>query len=136
MYYLYTNTNAGSEWYATSDEKSRTWEMKLESGKDAIVLWEGKNKRGEQQRIIMGVDPAYFMGDGDDDKKYELPDKEYFFYPGMTEEEYYNSYIELETTDSDGVMEEDRIMTKKRLLKYGIRMISWECAPPIENSFK
>ena len=127
---------AGSEWYGTSDEKSRTWEMKLKSGKDAIVLWEGKNERGEQQRIVGGVEPEYYMDDVNSDYICKKYNKEYFLYPGMTEEEYCHSYIILETTDSDGVMEEDRIMTKKRLLKYGIRMISWECAPPIENSFK
>ncbi len=126
----------GSEWYGTSDEKSRTWGMKLKSGKDAVVLWEGKNKRGEQQRIVWGVDPAYFMGDGDDVKKYELPDKEYFFYPGMTEEEYYNSYIELETTESDGLIDEESLGKRKLLEKYGIKILNWECALPIENSFQ
>ena len=126
----------GSEWYGTSDEKSRTWGMKLKSGKDAVVLWEGKNKRGEQQRIVWGVDPAYFMGDGDDVKKYELPDKEYFFYPGMTEEEYYNTYIELETKESDGLIDEESLGKRKLLEKYGIKILNWECALPIENSFQ
>lgn len=125
----------GSEWYGQEEGKSRTWAMELESGGDSIVLWEGKNSQGERQRIIGGVEPEYYMDDVNDDYIYELPDKDDFLYPGMTEEEYRNSYIILETIDSDGGIEEDAIVTKRALSKYGINILSWKCRSPIKNSF-
>lgn len=125
----------GSEWHGQEDGKSRTWAMELESGGDSIVLWEGKNSQGERQRIIGGVEPEYYMDDVNDDYKYELPDKEDFLYPGMTEEEYRYSYLILETTDSDGGIDEDAIVTKRALSKYGINILSWKCRSPIKNRF-
>lgn len=124
----------GSEWYGEVDTKSRTWGMELESGGDAIVLWEGKNKKGEEQKVIWGVSPEYYMGDVNDDGEYKEPDKDDILYPGMTEDEYRNLYIELQTMASDGVPEEEGI-SKKELLKYGIKIISWKCRQPIKNKF-
>lgn len=128
---------AGSECNEGDFVKYRTWDMKLESGGDSIVLWEGKNRKGEKQRIVLELDPAYYMDDvGGKYDAYETPDQDCFFYPEMAEEEYHSWYVALETTDSDGDIDSDRIRTKKKLSKYGIKIVSWKCRQPIENSFE
>lgn len=38
----------GSEWDGEGDVQSRTWDMKLKSGEDEIVLWEGVNSSGDR----------------------------------------------------------------------------------------
>lgn len=124
----------GSEWLGNPDGKIRTWIMELESGGDSIVLWEGEDSEGEKQRITGGVNPAYYMDDVDDDE-YKLPDKDDILYPGMTAGEYYYSYVNLETIDSDGMISEEGIGRTKLLSKYGIKILSWKCQPPIKNSF-
>lgn len=124
----------GSEWPGTGETKVRTWEMELASGGDAIVLWEGKSKKGKEQKVIWGVSPEYYMGDMEDKSGYMKPDEDDYFYPGMTEEEYLNIYVEVRTMSSDGVTE-DIIGRKKLQEKYGIKIVRWECRQPIQNEF-
>ena len=124
----------GSKWNGKSDVKSRTWNMKLKSGEDAIVLWEGENGSRENQRIICGVEPEYYMGDVNDGRIHEVIDKNSFF-PGMKEDEYYYSYLLLQTEDLDGGVDEEAIDNKELLSKYQIEIISWKCRKPIKNEF-
>lgn len=74
------------------------------------------------------------MGDVNDDGEHRKPSKDECLYPGMTQDDFYYHYIELQTMDSNDVPTEE-IIDKKRLLKYGIKIISWECRKPIENIF-
>lgn len=124
----------GNEWDGVGDEKSRIWCMKLKSGGDTIDLWEGYNK-GKKQKIIWGVSPEYYMGDVNDAEEHRKPNKDECLYPGMTEEDFYNHYIELQTMDLKDDVPEEEIIDKKKLLKYGIKILSWECKKPIENTF-
>lgn len=144
---IFTCRYSGSEWTFGADEKVRTWEMELDSGGDSIILWEGKNKKGLTERIVWGVTPEYYMGDTESEEeieqlekmgKYEEPTKEDYLYPHMTKMDYYNTFIELQTVESEdpndvssSVVAED----KKRLAKYGIKIIDWKCKQPIKNRF-
>lgn len=124
----------GSDWYMQDDVKSRTWSMELKTGGDSIVLWEGENAQKEKQKIIAGVEPEYYMDDVNDEEEYEKVDQEDILFPGMAEEEYRNSYLLLQTIDSEGGIEEEAV-GKESLPLYGIKILSWECREPIKNNF-
>lgn len=127
---------AGSEWYMIEDKKSRTWGMELASGKDAVVLWEGENKHGKKQRLIYDVEPAYLMGDVEEERGYQQAEEEDFLYPGMTEAWCRNSCLLLKTFNADGECTEEKIIRKKKLLsKFGITIVRFECREPVKNTF-
>lgn len=109
-------------------KKYRTWTYRLKSGQDAIILWTGKNSEGEKEEICFEVTPEYYMGDD------ELCSEEE--YPGQKESERY--YIEVLTyyDPVDGDIEETHLEPKELFNKYGIKIISWKCRPPIKNTFK
>lgn len=125
----------GSEWDGEDDVQSRTWDVKLKSGEHEIVLWEGVTSSGDRQRIICGVEPEYYMGDVADDRM-QLEIDETNLISGMTEEEFYYSYLLLQTMDSDDGIEEETIDKKELLSKYQIEILSWECRKPIKNKFE
>lgn len=125
----------GSDWYMNDNKKTRTWGMELKSGGDSIVLWEGENAQKEKQKIIIGVEPEYYMDDVNEDEKYEHVDQEDNLFPGMTEEEYRNSYLLLQTVDSEGEIDEEVVGKEELLPKYGIKILSWKCREPIKNNF-
>lgn len=125
----------GSDWYMKDNKKSRTWGMELKSGGDFIVLWEGENAQKEKQKIIAGVEPEYYMDDVNDDEEYEQVNREDNLFPGMTEEEYRNSYLLLQTVDSEGGIDEEAVGKEELLSKYGIKILSWKCREPIKNNF-
>ncbi|MBQ1271833.1 MAG: hypothetical protein IIY11_09290, partial [Clostridia bacterium] len=64
--------------------------------------------------------PEYYMGDTD----YRLDGSPQDF-----------SYFNYTATDSDGEIRRDIYSDFEAMVRYDIRFISWECAPPIENSF-
>lgn len=117
------------------NRKSRTWGVELKSGDDSIVLWEGENAQKEKQKIIAGVEPEYYMDDVNDDEEYEQVGREDNLFPGMTEEEYRNSYLLLQTIDSDGGIDEEAVGKEELLSQYGIKILSWKCRQPIRNDF-
>lgn len=125
----------GSDWYMNDNTKSRTWDMELKSGGESIVLWEGENAQKEKQKIIIGVEPEYYMDDVNDDEEYEYVDQEDNLFPGMTEEEYRNSYLLLQTVDLEGGIDEEVVGQEELLSKYGIKIVSWKCREPIKNNF-
>lgn len=128
----------GSDWYMTDTKKHRTWGMELKSGGDSIVLWEGENDQKEKQKVIVGVSPEYYMDDVNDDEEdeyVEYVERENDLFPGMTEEEYRYSYLDLETEDSEGGIEEEALGKEELLSEYGIKILSWKCREPIKNSF-
>lgn len=125
----------GSDWYMNDNKKIRTWGMELKSGKDSIVLWEGENAQKEKQRIIIGVEPEYYMDDVNDGEEYEKMDQGDILFPGMTVEEYRNSYLLLQTVGSEGEIEEEGVRKEELLPKYGIKIVSWKCREPIKNNF-
>lgn len=125
----------GSDWYMKDNKQSRTWSMELKSGGDSIVLWEGENDQKEKQKIIAGVEPEYYMDDVNDDEEYGQPDREDDLFPGMTDGEYRNSYLLLQTVDSEGGVDEEALGKEELLSKYGIKIVSWKCRQPIKNNF-
>lgn len=134
----------GSDWYMIEDKKSRTWGMELASGKDEIVLWEGKNKHEKKQRLIYDVEPAYLMGDVEEEEEYQQAEEEEyrqaeeddFLYPGMTKAWYLNSCLLLKTFNANGECIEEEIVRRKKLLsKYGIKIVRFECREPVKNTF-
>lgn len=125
----------GSDWYMKDNKKSRTWSMELKSGGDSIVLWEGENAQKEKQKIIAGVEPEYYMDDVNGDEEYGWPDREDDLFPGMADGEYRNSYLLLQTADSEGGIDEEALGKEELLSKYGIKIVSWKCRQPIKNIF-
>lgn len=126
----------GSDWYMTDNKKYRIWGMELKSGGDSIVLWEGENAEKEKQKLIMGVEPEYYMDDvNDDEDEYEKVDQGEILFPGMSEEEYRHSYLILQTEDSGGGIDEEAMGKEELLSEYGIKILSWKCREPIKNNF-
>lgn len=106
----------GSVWYAELVEKTRTWTYKIKNKKKAFVLWTGVNRNGEKEEVHFCLSPEYYMGDA---KKQES-----------------DFYMEVVTIQSDGEKEESIIDEDKLYKRYGVRILKWECAPPIQNRFE
>jgi hypothetical protein len=103
--------------------KYRKWKETLASGKEDIVLWRN-NKGRTKQFLYYALPPAsYLMGDGDKSD-----------YDTDYNELYHNGTI-LFTGDSKDSSDESLIESKKLFTKYGIKIIAFEFAPPITNTF-
>jgi len=117
--------------------KYRKWKGHLASGNSEIVIWEGKNREAininrvseiaKTQKVFFDPgESAYYMGDIDYyDKDVEYPNFEnkfpiIFYYEKFEDGEFYT-----------GILEEDELLER-----FEIKLISWEHAPPIENTFK
>ena len=109
--------------------KYRKWKSKFGSGISKIILWVGNDVESLEgfstrimkiQEVFFYPGPAqYYMGDGE---------KEPHF-PGI-------AYFEQEPGLSGNDGTEGYLADEKIFERFGIRVISWECDPPIQNSFK
>lgn len=114
----------------TGQGKIRKWRQKFASGNPKILLWVGENVKSlegfsssimARQEIFFYPGPAwYYMGDGE--KELNFPGVAFFEQaPGFS--------------GNDGV--EGYLFEGEKLFeRFGIKIISWECAPPIKNYFK
>ena len=102
------------------------WNMKLDSGNRYIMLADTRNDKikGENGEDILGIvflygNANYYMGDkGNWQEAPQGMDEVYCLYSSEKEPE--------------GIY---RISPQEALDKYNIRLVNWECAPPIDNSF-
>ena len=100
--------------------KRRKWSRKLKSGNEYITLLRSKTSEAtfEIYETIPGL-PEYYMGDFQKSRaEYERNMKDYR-YLGYKQNDIIQSITKEEAWE-----------------KYGIQIISIECAPPIENTFK
>ena len=102
--------------------KFRKWKASLKSGRTRITLF--KNDSVEIYYFPVKSDsrlPGVFMGD-----------KEY--YSGGTGGTFPDAWY---TTNFEDQTINDYIITSDEMMsKYNLRLINWECPPPIENNFK
>ena len=102
--------------------KKRSWSTRLKSGNEYIVLLQASTNETSFE-IYTGIPvlPEYFMGDFQRSKEeYESMLNQEGRYLG-----YKQNGIFVGTITGDEAWE-----------KYGVRIISIECAPPIENKFE
>ena len=114
-----------------SGEKFLKWKSWLDSGKNSIVLLEVKNPPREDKhgRKIKSRSIVYWLAPTE-------------IHMGAQRKSYYEKF---EYTFPDaacydvldgGAISNKRISADELLEEYGIRLISWEIAPPIVNSFR
>lgn len=118
---------------AGTNQKHRKWSYRYGSGNDEIILFVDEgiakvyNEDGElfedgdykiEINLYPGL-PSYYMGDGEN-----------FNYPYI--------FCNVKNEKGDGFRESvsgSAIFDSPLLAKYGIKIISWEIADPIENTF-
>jgi hypothetical protein len=93
------------EWKGCIENEEEFWDMPIQTNEDGIVY------------LNFGLFPEYFMGD---------PNAMYYEEPSPSLYMIYNDSNE-EMTHSTGEEEE--------ILRYGVKLISYEYAAPIENTF-
>ena len=105
---------AGSRWNEGDGKKHRIWDRRFESGEYCVLY-----TVSEHAFIVLGLGRTtqYLMGDTEDNP--QISDA----YPQVLE------YFESGTTSLSSPNEDEVFDT------YGIRIISFETAPPIENTF-
>jgi len=105
--------------------KYRKWKRRLQSGNEVIVLFETENILEQttygvivSRSIIFSLGtPNYYMGENE---KFE------YTFPDASCREIYRA----------GEIRSRRVSADELFEKYGIRLISWEILPPIDNHFK
>jgi hypothetical protein len=116
--------------------KFRDWKKRFTSGRSKILLYKNNNVKSIntddydialKQEVYYDPGPAwYYMGDIEDEDINDLKKNNYIHnYPNAS---YYEEY-------QDGSITEGIIGAKKLFKRYGIKLIRWDCAPPIKNSF-
>ena len=111
-----------------SGTPTRKWKSSLKNGQKYITLlnFESLNIKNDNGEKIIELyfyygTGAYYMGDNDDSfsRTEQSTDRVCYMYKNKNKEVRHGSFSAAEAYE-----------------KFGIRLISWECAPPIENSFK
>ena len=102
----------------------RKWKTSLKSGNERIVLLDLRalNIKNELEQTILELFFSYGNG------QYYMGDT-YAIKPQI------NDYIECKYMNSDGKLGGGAYKAADAYEKFKIRLISWECAPPIENKF-
>jgi len=107
-----------------SNGKRRKWRTYLESGKERITLMD-LSLRNEKNELGYDVLELFFSyGNG-----------EYYMGDEYGSEPQINDYVEY-LYSNNGVIGSSVLSADEAYEKYGIRLISWECASPIENDFQ
>jgi len=108
---------AGSRWNEGDGKKHRIWDRRFESGEYCVLY-----TVSEDVLIVLGLGRTtqYLMGDPEDNPLISdaYPQVLEYFESGTT------SFTSLSFPSEEEVFE-----------KYGVRIISFEIAPPIENTF-
>lgn len=113
--------------------KCREWESSFASGNERIVLWKDSDVKSlneltaemivPYQEIYYDIGTAwYYMGDLEEGEEKQLQS-------GLA---YFQHALELGDIVEDIGYLEDKMVFEK----FGIKIISWKCAPPIKNTFK
>ncbi len=118
---------AGVESLGTAG-KERKWESRLKSGNERLTILDLRSLKEENdlRQIILELyfyygNGAYYMGDTKDSFARSAQDLDIIEYKYQT---------------TKGEIYSGAYKADEAFEKYKIRLISWECAPPIENSFE
>jgi hypothetical protein len=103
---LTTFLGSSLEWKGHIENQEETWDMPIQTNADGVVY------------LNFGLFPEYFMDD---------PNADYYAVPAPSLYMVYN-----DSTDDIIHIEGD----EEVILQYGVRIISFEYADPIENSFE
>ena len=107
--------------------KARKWNTKLKSGEELILLdLRDLNQENELGQTMVELyfyygTGAYYMGDTDN--------------PFAREAQSFD-WIDYKYKTKDGKIGYSGYKAEEAFEKYKIRVISWECAPPIKNEFR
>ena len=106
--------------------KYRKWKTYLKSGNEKIVLLDLREKNEVNEFGYTALELFFSYGNGE----YYMGDSQRVSKPQISDYVEY-SYITAEKTVGGSAYKADEAHEK-----YKIRLISWECAPPIENKFE
>ncbi len=108
--------------------KARKWNTTLKSGKEQLTLLDlrSSNEENELKQTVLELyfsygTGAYYMGDVENPFAREAQSFDWVDYKYQTK---------------DGKIGGSGYKADEAFKKYNIRLISWECAPPIENNFR
>ena len=106
--------------------KYRKWKSRLKSGNEGLTLLNLRhlNEKNEFGHIILELFFSYGNGE------YYMGDNERCSIPQISD------YVEYKYKTKEGTIGGSAYQADEVYEKYKLRLISWECAPPIENSFK
>ena len=109
----------------------REWDSRLKSGNDRITLLDLKshNEKNEFDYLMLELffywgNAEYYMGEPLDYSSHE-PKKAQDF-----------DWIDYQYQTRDGIVGHSAYTAEEAFEKYGIKLISWECSPLIENAFQ
>lgn len=107
----------------------REWNFHLKSGKDRITLLDLKSQdeKNEFDSLMLELffywgNAEYYMGEPLDYASHD-PKKAQDF-----------DWIEYQYQTPDGIVGYSAYTAEEAFRKYGIKLISWECSPPIKNA--
>ena len=108
--------------------KDIKWKTNLKSGKEELTLLDLSLLNIENELEQTMLELYFYYGAG-------------AYYMGDTENPYSRKaqnfdWIDYKYLNKDGEIGYSGYKAEEAYKKYGIRLISWECAPPIENHFK
>ena len=108
--------------------KARKWSATLKSGREQLTLLDLRSQK-EQNELKQTVLELYFYyGSG----AYYMGDEKNTF----AREAQGFDWIEYRYQTEEGTIGGSAYRADEAWAKYRIRLISWECAPPIKNTFK
>lgn len=117
----------GFEWKGENG-KYRKWKSYLKSGSNMIILLDlnGSNEKNEFGHTILRLffdwgNAEYYMGDN-------------MYGRGKNPQSF--DWIDYQYQTMEGKIGGSGYRAEEAFEKYKIRLISWECAPPIENKFE
>ena len=108
--------------------KSRRWKTTLKSGNDRLTLLDLRPLKEENELEQTILELYFYYGTG----AYYMGDTENPFARGAQDFD----WIDYTYQTKDGKIGGSGFRAEEAFEKYKIRLISWECAPPIENKFQ
>lgn len=108
--------------------KSRKWNTALKSGSEQLTLLDLRSTKEENEFKQTILELYFYYGSG-------------AYYMGDTENPFARKaqnfeWIDYKYQTTDGEIGSSGYKAEEAFEKYKIRLINWECAPPIENKFK
>lgn len=108
--------------------KARKWHTTLKSGNEQLTLLDLRSSKVENELKQTVLELYFYYGTG-------------AYYMGDTENRLARDaqnfdWIDYKYQTKDGKIGSSGYKADEAFEKYKIRLISWECAPPIENTFQ
>jgi len=110
-----------------ADDKERKWKSHLKSGNAEITLLDLREKEVVDNRGRI-LELYFYWGDA----QYYMDDNSYPYVKGAQDFKKVDYIYQMD----DGAIRYESYSAEKAWEKFKIKLISWECDPPIENKFK